>query len=457
MSSKQDKNPRIPLHLLGKFPEDWIEMTLSEVCSQVTDGTHDSPKPVALGGFPLVTGKAIKNREIDFSVTYNISVQEHEKVIERSKTERNDILFANIGNSIGDLVRVQTDRQFSIKNVALFKADPKIINPRFLEYYFLSNLVQAFIKGSTKGSAQPFIGLGYLRTFPVAVPKMEEQNWISGILGSLDDRISLLRETNATLEAIAQALFKSWFVDFDPVHAKQQGREPEGMDEATAALFPDSFEESELGLVPKGWRVEDLGKIIPVKDGTHESPKPAETGFPLVTSRHITSGQIDFSNTYLISEFDFLNISKRSRVDRFDVLITMIGTVGIPIIVLNEETDFAIKNIGLFKTSSKKDLSHYLYLLLCSNTMQSYLEARLAGTTQKYLSLKALREIEILLPSDEVLSSFSEIMFPLFNKIYGNQKLINTFTTTRDSLLPRLISGQLRLPEAETMLEEACA
>ena len=87
------------------------------------------------------------------------------------------------------------------------------------------------------------------------VANRSNQDAIAGVLGALDDRITLLRETNATLEAIAQALFKSWFVDFDPVHAKQQGRAPEGMDEATAALFPDSFEESELGLVPKGWRV----------------------------------------------------------------------------------------------------------------------------------------------------------------------------------------------------------
>ena len=256
------KNEFLPLSVLGNFPKEWEETTLSDVCHLVTDGTHDSPKPVVDGGYPLVTGKAIKDRQIDFSVTYNISDDDHQKVIDRSKPERNDILFANIGNSIGDLVRIQTDRSFSIKNVALFKPDQSKIHPRFLEYFLLSPQVQDFIKGSTRGSAQPFIGLGSLRGFPISLPSFEEQKNIGTLIGSLDDRITLLRETNSTLEAIAQALFKSWFVDFDPVRAKQEGRQPDGIDEATAALFPDSFEQSELGEIPRGWSVGSLRDLM---------------------------------------------------------------------------------------------------------------------------------------------------------------------------------------------------
>ena len=101
--------------------------------------------------------------------------------------------------------------------------------------------------------ANPNINLAVLRNLEFSIPPLQEQIKIADFLSPLDDRITLLRETNATLEAMAQALFKSWFVDFDPVHAKKVGRTPEGMDEATANLFPDDFEESELGLVPKGW------------------------------------------------------------------------------------------------------------------------------------------------------------------------------------------------------------
>lgn len=255
-------NENLPLSAIGMFPSDWQEATLASICHQVTDGTHDSPKPVAEGGFPLVTGKAIKDRRIDFAVTYNISEEDHRQVLARSKAEEGDILFANIGNSIGDLVRVQTSRPFSIKNVALFKPNQEKVDPRYLEYYFLSEQVQTFIKGTTRGSAQPFIGLSSLRGFPIALPQMNEQIGIGSILGVLDDRIVLLRETNATLEAMAQALFKSWFVDFDPVHARARGEQLAGLAPEVAALFPDSFEETALGMVPKGWKLMPFGELL---------------------------------------------------------------------------------------------------------------------------------------------------------------------------------------------------
>ena len=117
------------------------------------------------------------------------------------------------------------------------------------------------------GATRNALTKGMIESFEVPCPPLAVQQGIANVLASLDDRITLLRETNTTLEAIAQALFKSWFVDFDPVHAKMQGRAPEGMDQATAALFPDSFEESELGDVPKGWRVAPLVQLFDFKEG----------------------------------------------------------------------------------------------------------------------------------------------------------------------------------------------
>jgi type I restriction enzyme S subunit len=220
----RESKESLSLDMIGIYPDHWKEMTLSDICTQVTDGTHDSPKEV-IDGYPLVTGKAIKNRRIDFSIPYNISEEDHLKVISRSKAARNDILFANIGNSIGDLVRVQSDLDFSIKNVALFKPDQRIVNPRFVEYYLFSTQVQEFIKNTTKGSAQPFIGLATLRGFPISVPPKCEQDYIVKLLGDLDDKIEINRQINQTLEFMAQAIFQSWFVDFDPVKAKIAARE----------------------------------------------------------------------------------------------------------------------------------------------------------------------------------------------------------------------------------------
>ena len=131
-------------------------------------------------------------------------------------------------------------------------------------YYLLKTLG---LEKMNSDSAVPGLNRDNAHAVEIIVPSLLEQKEIAKALGTLDDRITLLRETNATLEAIAQALFKSWFVDFEPVRAKMEGRAPEGMDEATAALFPDGFEESALGLVPRGWRVTELTDMFDYKEG----------------------------------------------------------------------------------------------------------------------------------------------------------------------------------------------
>ena len=307
------------------------------------------------------------------------------------------------------------------------------------------------------GATRNALTKAMIESLKLPCPPMAIQRGVADMLSALDDRITLLRETNATLEAIAQALFKSWFVDFDPVRAKLEGRTPEGMDEATAALFPDGFEESELGLVPRGWCTSSCQDLFDVRDGTHESPKPALVGYPLVTSKHITSGRVNLQGTYLISESDYAAISKRSKVNRLDVLITMIGTVGLSTILLDERNDFAIKNIGLFKTSEAPQFAYFFSILLKSPKMQLYLAARLAGTTQKYLSLTALREMRLLMPTEPILVEFSKIMSPLFDGVQRNHEQTQTLATLRDTLLPRLISGQLRLPVTIEKAEETVA
>jgi type I restriction enzyme S subunit len=320
------------------------------------------------------------------------------------------------------------------------------IDYRFLKYVFLAehDSLLRFASGTTHQT----IYFPEAKAFHVCLPTVSRQAEIASILQSLDDRIALLRETNLTLEAIAQALFKSWFVDFDPVRAKKEGKTPNGMDEAMAGLFPGDFEESELGLIPMGWKVVKSGDVVDIRDGTHESPKQCSSGYQFITTRHISTGKIEFGNAYLISEEDYINFSRRSKVDTFDVLISMIGTVGVTVIVLKENTDFAVKNIGILKTSFEKKLSHFMYLLLKSRPIQQQIESRLAGTIQKYLALSALRDIKFVLPSEILLESFSQVVMTVFNRIGHNDEVIQSITGLRDTLLPRLISGQLRLPDA---------
>ena len=212
-----------------------------------------------------------------------------------------------------------------------------------------------FINNAKTGSAQAGANAKVLGGYQLPTPPFEEQKAIAHILGSLDDKIELNRQMNETLEAMAQALFKSWFVDFDPVidnalaagndipdvfseraEQRKQLKSQQGTDKAKNSrsetneinqLFPYEFEYTEeMGWIPLGWSAVDSGKLFDVRDGTHDSPKKAKEGKYLITSRHITGGIIDFSNAYLISQDDFDEVNRRSKVDSYDILLTMIGT-----------------------------------------------------------------------------------------------------------------------------------
>lgn len=433
---------------------EWRLMTLKEAGVSLIDCDHRTPAALD-EGYPYIAIPQLKNGHITLEGVRRISREDYIEWTKKLKPQANDVIVVRRCNS-GQSAHIPAGLDCAIgQNLVVLRANGEYVLPEFLRW-----VVQG---PEWWGQVSKFINVGAvfdslrcrdIPSFEMVIPPRVDQAEIASLLGALDARITLLRETNATLEGIAQALFKSWFVDFDPVRAKAEGRQPEGMDAPTAALFPNSFEDSALGLVPKGWGVTACKNIMDVRDGTHESPKPSLSGHPLITSRHITSGEVITDDAYLIASEDYLSISKRSKVDRLDVLITMIGTVGVPAIVLDDAPEYAIKNIGLFKSSASPLLSHYMYILLCSAGMQQYLLARLAGTTQKYLSLKALREILVLVPSESVLEEFSRVISPLFEKIHQQRSQIKSLTKLRDTLLPRLISGQLRLPDAEQTVAE---
>jgi type I restriction enzyme S subunit len=256
------------------------------------------------------------------------------------------------------------------------------------------------------------------------LPVQEE---IASLLGALDDRIDLLRETNATLEAIAQALFKSWFIDFDPVRAKQKGLAPAGMDEATAALFPDGFEESELGLLPRGWRVgkfEDFIRRLTVGKKFDQKTVGAIGAVPVLDQGK--SGVIGFHNeapgVHASLEnpvLVFANHTCYMRLITFD--FSAIQNV-LPFVGLGVDTVWAF-----YATRGRMKFSEY------------------KGHWPDF----AIEKMAI--PSDLLTLAFRGFVDPLMRGVRSNELQAQTLATLRDTLLPRLISGQLRLPEAESL------
>ena len=464
----------------------WIVETIEDFCIRVADGTHDSPQRADIGK-PLVTSKNIIGGRLDLSNTYNISVNDFIAINKRSAVHKNDVLLSMIG-TVGEACLIEEEPNFAIKNVGLLKNDDEY-KAKWLYFYLRSPKAQQLIKERLRGTTQQYLPLGEIRKFPVLYPQARhELELIVDNLWTLHSKIELNRQINQTLESMAQIIFKSWFVDFEPVKAKivaiEAGEDAEGVNRATmraisgktddeldqmqveqpenyaqlkttAELFPAAMQDSELGKVPEGWEVKLSGEIMDVRDGTHDSPKKSDKGFPLLTSKHITSGILMMDTAYLISQQDYENVNKRSKVNQGDILLTMIGTVGIPYLVMQRDVNFAIKNVGLFRTSENICLKNYYYLLLKSEGMQKYLEARMAGTTQKYLSLKTLRSIELLVPSGNIMDCFNVITNSLLDYSYALQVEAGYLAKLRDILLPKLLSGELSVDAIKITNEQA--
>ena len=361
------------------------------------------------------------------------------------------VLVTCIGSDMGKAA-IAASTCVTNQQINAVVADGSRFSPEFL-YYNLS-LRKSEIRGLAGGSAQPILNKSAFGRISFEAPSLKEQLRIVDVLSPLDDRITLLRETNATLEAIAQALFKSWFVDFDPVHAKQQGRAPEGMDEATAALFPDSFEESELGLVPKEWRVAPVGDVVEsVGGGTPDTKEPAywEPGEHCWTTPKDLSGiqaPVLLATERKLSAQGLAKVSS-GLLPAGTLLMSSRAPIGYLAIA---QVPLAI-NQGYIAMLPSSQLPPLYMLFWCRHNMD-VIKGRANGSTFMEISKKAFRPIPALVPPANVLDAFVGVTAALFDRLVENERQAQTLATLRDTLLPRLISGQLRLPEAEALIEE---
>ncbi|KZW98105.1 hypothetical protein WM54_02415 [Aeromonas veronii] len=290
---------------------------------------------------------------------------------------------------------------------------------------------------------------------PIALPAIGEQKRIADVLEAFDDRITLLRETNATLEAIAQALFKSWFVDFDPVHARARGEQPPGLAPEVAALFPDSFEESELGMIPKGWNTGTLGDVAHFQNGyAFKSKDWCESGHPVVKIGDVKSGIIDFSGCSYIAPETTEGLS-RFKLRRGDLLVGMTGYVGeTGLVPYVEQHAYLNQRVGRIATKSGLIELGFVYCLVRNSAFKGYAEARSHGSAQANVSGAVLLDYPVVTPTQSILDRFNGSVGVLLERILSNHEQAQTLANLRDTLLPRLISGQLRLPDAEQQLKD---
>ena len=363
-----------------------------------------------------------------------------------------DVVFTSKG-TVGRFAFVDTDTQPFVYSPQLCfwrSLNPNVIRPRYL-YYWMSSREFFLQFNSVKGQTDmaDYVSLTDQRRMKLSVPEIKVQDAIADILGPLDDKIELNRKMNETLEQMARAIFKSWFIDFDPVHAKHQGKKPFGMDELTAALFPDSFEPSEFGEIPKGWRVGRLNEVADVVGGGTPSTAndtffcEAGKGIPWLSPKDLSGFNYKFISHGAsdITEAGLKNSSAKV-LDPGAVLFSSRAPIGYIAIAENKVTT----NQGFKSLIPKNGYgSDFLYYWLKFNT--DAIESRASGSTFKEISGNGMKEMPVLIPSEPIAVSFARLLDQ--NTEY--QKLLRreniALVKVRDLLLPRLLSGDLSVKE----------
>ena len=428
------------------------EHSLVSICLLVVDCPHATPKWTD-SGVVVLRNQNIKGGRLDLSTPSFTDEEHYEGRTKRATPTAGDIVITREA-PMGDVCLIPEGLRCCLgQRQVLLRPDPQKVDARFLLFALQSPYIQFQIGWNEgTGSTVSNLRIPVLESLKIPTPSMSLQVEIATTLGALDDRIALLCETNATLEAIAQALFKSWFVDFDPVRAKMEGRAPEGMDEATAALFPDALEESELGWVPKGWRVGTLADVATLNAQSllARNPPPEINYIDLAG---VKANVFDVPQCY-----SFADAPSRARrvLHEGDCIVGTVrpgnrsfGFIATAQNHLTGSTGFAVL--------SPKQCWMTAFTYLCATRDESIdrLAALADGGAYPAVRPEVVASTPCALPTDEVMKAFDSISRQLLKAIGGNSEQAQTLATLRDTLLPRLISGQLRLPEAQALVAAA--
>ena len=421
---------------------------LKELCSLIADCPHSTPVWTE-SGHVVIRNQNIKGGRLDLSSPSFTDALHFAHRIRRARPVAGDIIFTREA-PMGEVCMIPSGLECCVgQRQVLLRPNPDVVNGRFLLFALQSPQVQHQIGWNEgTGSTVSNVRIPVLEALRIPTPSLGTQNAIAAVLGVLDDRIDLLRQTNATLESIAQAIFKSWFIDFDPVRAKAEGRAPEGMDAATAALFPAEFEESTLGLIPKGWAVRSLDSFATYLNGLALQKFPPESDeefLPVIKIAQLRAGNTkgaDKASARLRPEY---------VVHDGDVLFSWSGSLEVELWC----GDDGALNQHLFKVTSS-EVPKWFYYLATKHFLPNFREiAAHKATTMGHIQRGHLREARIAMPSAELLNALSSLMSPLVERRVTGALHARELAAVRDALLPRLISGALRLPDALGQAEEA--
>ncbi len=424
---------------------EWTTAALSAVCREVRYGYTASATERDTGTkFLRVTD--ISSGPIDWASVPFCEISD--KDYERHRLEPGDIVIARMGTIGVSAMMTESNRAVAASYLIRHRIDSRLADPRYVAYVLKSPAFSDFVWSYGGGGAvQPNINAAVLGEFDIPIPPLLEQQAIAYILGTLDDKIELNRRMNETLEAIARAIFKSWFVDFDPVRAKADGRQPAGMDAATADLFPDSLEDSELGRIPKGWKVESLDDIADYLNGLALQKYPPNEGesLPVIKIAQLRKGAVEGADRASAS------IDPVYIVDDGDVLFSWSGSLEVVIWCGGR----GALNQHLFRVTSETYPKWFYYLWTKHHLPDFRLIAAGKATTMGHIQRHHLSEAHVAAPDSQLLEAMDKLVEPLVDRVIANSIELRTLAGIRDAVLPKLLSGEIQVNDAERFVKEA--
>jgi type I restriction enzyme S subunit len=322
------------------------------------------------------------------------------------------------------------------------------VDAKYVSYYLGHPEVRSWIVRHAQGATMPNLNTSILSNLPLVVPPLATQRRIAEILGALDDKIELNRRMSETLESMALSLFKSWFVDFEPVRAKSEGRHT-GLSPSLTDLLPDQLGDSELGRIPAGWEVTTIGGIANVIDCLHsKKPERRGTGRPLLQLGDIRDdGLLDLRDPYLIGGEDYERWTSRMEASPGDCVITNVGRVGAVAQIPAGVRAALGRNMTGIRCEASFPFPTFLLEALLSDAMRDEIIRRTdTGTILDALNVRNIPSLRIVRPRDHrILKAYEDVARPLRARMEQLIAQSRTLGAVRDALLPKLVAGELRV------------
>jgi type I restriction enzyme S subunit len=454
---------------------EWAVRLLEDCMEAIVDYRGKTPRKTS-GGIPLITAKVVKGGRIE-TPDEHIAPEDYESWMRRGIPKAGDVVLTTEA-PLGETAQLGSERVALAQRIIALRGKPDVLDNTFLKFLMQSAAVQDQLRARASGTTVLGIKQSELRKISLTLPPLPEQRAIAQILGTLDDKIELNRQMNETLEAIARVIFKSWFVDFDPVidnafragnpipsalamkaanrhellsRASTEGRDL-GPPKHIADLFPDHFVDSELGPIPEGWEVKKLSELCSTQYGFTASAIDDPIGPKLLRVTDINK-----RNWIEWNEVPFCVIEQELKelyaLKFGDIVVARMADPGKSAIIEEDADAVFASYLVRLKTASLAH-SYYIYGFLKSDFYSDYAEAAKSGSVQTTMNAKVIVGADLVVPRKKVIEKFVHIVLPFRYRLVVNVRESCTLAALRDALLPKLISGELRVKDAHRIISE---